>query len=211
MIEFSFDTADAVHYLEKVETRVLDYALRHAMNKALKRAGRIGKNTLKKKYGLAESGSLSGKPSADDLLEQEKISISDIRKMKEGSIFAESDPINLIHFVLGKKTPQKMAGIPMNRRRKIYVSVRKGRSHRLEKTFIARPSSIKGGIQAFSYGTFKGRTGMFKQTLPQASSVWERRDKGEYITKKAQMILETDFYDRVEKQLAKIRKAESGW
>ena len=71
MIEFQFDAPDAVHYLQKVEDRVLRLAVRHAVNRALRGSRKDADKDFLDRYGVGKNS--GRKPGIDEFLESKKL------------------------------------------------------------------------------------------------------------------------------------------
>ena len=98
MIEFQFDAPDAVHYLQKVEDRVLRLAVRHAVNKALRGSRKDADKDFLDRYGVGKNS--GRKPGIDEFLESKKLRMADLKREKSALILADSHPESLIHYVL---------------------------------------------------------------------------------------------------------------
>ena len=199
MIEFVFDSPSVINHLERLEERVLAIATRGAVNKAIRKARRLADADFSRRYGLG-AGS-DGKPSVGELIEHNKLRLKDVRQGRTGRIWAKLKSENLIHYVVGPKKPQRLKGIPVKARRRLYVNVGRIGSH--PKSFIQRPATRPGGIQVFS-PLGKGSKKLRKQVLPSALSVMTRKRLAGAMEATAHRLLEKEFVKSFERQLGKI-------
>lgn len=201
MIEFDLDLPDVIHHLKQVEEKIILLSTRHAINKAL-RASREDANTdFKKRYGIGKDRS---KPNLDKLIESRKANMASLRGGKGAFILAESHPISLIHFVMGPKRAQRLKGVPLHKRRRVYVNV--ARVSQLKKSFIDSPKKFAGGTQVFSWGEYKGTRRPIKQTLPHALSVMMRKELAAEMSDKAEAVFHTEFEKRFAREMERLNR-----
>ena len=80
------------------------------------------------------------------------------------AIFISNKPISLIHFVRGSKTPANQKGVPVNKRKKVRIAIRRGKSFVMRRGFIL---NAKGSIQLYRPGHGKGGNRIaHKQAIP---------------------------------------------
>lgn len=107
---------------------------------------------------------------------------------------ASSRPISLINFVKGDKNPRPQKGIPVNKRRKLVVEVKKGTKVVLPKAFIAR-SSRGGAIQVFRRG--KGEK-LIKQSVPSMFVIFNKPD----VSARIRSVISSRFKIEFDRSLA---------
>ena len=201
MIEIEFDL-DEVKQILKEEERAIALATRHATNQALKEAKKKYDKDLEERYDITKDDDSWG--GLDDLRDSNKITLGDLRSgFATADISANPDSLSLMDRVVNEKKPTKVKGIPVRRRRPTMVSVAPGRMSRLKKSFLAKPSSRRGGVQVFSKSD-TNHDKLIKRTLPNALSVLERERLQERMYANAEEVFEKEFHKKLDKELDKI-------
>ena len=207
MIEFEYDPRSIDSYLKILEQKGIDYSFRFAMNRALGVANDIAEKQMKDKRGVDKSTT----PNVDDYLDLQKVRLKDVRNLKNARLRALSKGnTGLIHHILGKHDPQNLGGVAMRLRRKLYAKLARTGQH--PKSFIAKPRNGFDGEsrskpQVFSYGSFKGKERLFRQTVADAEQLTTRDDVQEEMEKRATEVATESFYQSIERRL-KMLNAE---
>ena len=206
VIEIGFDSRQFDSYLRILDEKGIDYSFRLAMNRALKVANEIAEREFKEKRGIGKTTM----PNIEEFVEPEKVRLKDVRNIKNARLRALSgEKTSLIHYVLGKKRQQHIGGVAMRLRRKLYVRLAGTYHHK--KSFIAEPrlgkfrsSGRRGDPQVFSYGYFKGKKRLFRQTIDDAHTFLSRDKTQEEMEKRATDEARKSFYKSIERRLEKL-------
>ena len=207
MIEVGYDPGSIDSYLKNLEQKGFDYSFRFAMNRALSVVNKIAEKQLKEKRGVDKSTT----PNIDEYLEANKVSLKDVRSFKNASLRALSKGnTSLTHHILGKHNPQKVGGVAMRLRRKLYARVARTGAH--PHSFLARARlriddpEARGMPQVFTRGNYKGRNRLFRQTLADAEQLTTRDDIQEEMEKRATVEARESFYKMVERRLNEMNR-----
>ena len=120
---------EIVQAFDKIEKRLVGQAARYAINRTLLTLRGEALKEITKQFKIKEK-----------TLRQKHISITKARggdlSTVNGMISFSGQPIPLIEFVRGNKTPQSQKGIPIKRRRKIRVEITPGKRFEVKRAFI---------------------------------------------------------------------------
>ena len=137
----------------------------NALLKSTKRSIRRSFTTLQKEANQAVRREVNLKASEirrEWFKEEKKLKGSNLAALS-ATLFVRNKPVSLIRLVAGSKLPRTQRGISILKRRKLRVSVKKGRRTTLGKAFIAKGRNAN--FQVFRRRTSKS-TPLVKQSAP---------------------------------------------
>lgn len=201
--DFTFDIeglGDLEHFLNQFKTKDVVQAGRRAINRTVVGVRQKSLNEIRKGFNIKER----------DLrkrMDMQKAQGNSLGKM-EGSVGYSEKPIDMMSFVKGSKDPIKQKGIPVKKRRKLKVEIRKGQPKTLKKAFIQK--SKTGGSQVFKSKRAQGKgnpTRFKKQGTRSVASMVNELGYGNKFTKYAGRRFEREFLRELQTRAKGIVKS----
>jgi hypothetical protein len=195
-LKISTNAGNIGRILQGWNEKVLKKATARSVNRAAVTVRKEATKLIRQRYNLPATGSSKGsgglKPPGikpNILISNAKYSpkktLSDIYSV----IRVSNEPVSMIHFVRGEKTPQQQKGIAVSKRALLKVQITRGNTRRLKKVFIAKAN---GSVQVYrKIGV------MHKQSVP---SIWRMIERPE-IKNKLEVIGRIRFETEMEANL----------